>query len=105
MGFLDPKSRDDEDDALPGASGLHLDLDLKRCPSCRRELTPWQERCADCGEVGVAASAVPATSFPLPDLSHLEVEGDEAEGDEVEGDEVEGDEVDDGPGDDGDHGG
>jgi hypothetical protein len=33
VGFLDPKSRDDEDEALPGASGLHLDLDLKRCPA------------------------------------------------------------------------
>lgn len=80
MGFLDPKSRDDEDEALPGASGLHLDLDLKRCPVCRRELTPWQERCEDCGELGVAASAVPATSFPLPDLSHLDEDDEAADG-------------------------
>jgi rRNA maturation protein Nop10 len=71
VGFIDPK-KDEEDEELPGASGLHLDLDLKRCPSCRRELTPWQERCADCGEVGVAASAVPADRFVLPDLSHLD---------------------------------
>jgi hypothetical protein len=94
VGFLDPKSRDDEDEALPGASGLHLDLDLKRCPACRRELTPWQERCEDCGELGVAASAVPASSFPL-DLSHLEDdEEDDGPGDEPTG---EGDEVDDEP--------
>lgn len=72
MGFLNPKQNDDEDEALPGATGLHLDLDLKRCPACRRELTPWQERCPDCGEVGVAASQVPAASFTLPDLSHLD---------------------------------
>lgn len=72
MGFLNPKQDDDEDEALPGASGLHLDLELRRCPSCRRELTPWQERCPDCGEAGVAASAVPASSFTLPDLSHLD---------------------------------
>lgn len=71
MGFVDPKKDDEEDEALPGASGLHLDLDLKRCPACRRELTPWQDRCADCGEVGVAASALPADRFALPDLSHL----------------------------------
>jgi rRNA maturation protein Nop10 len=76
VGFIDPK-KDEEDEALPGASGLHLDLDLKRCPSCRRELTPWQERCADCGELGVAASAVPADRFALPDLSHLDDESDD----------------------------
>jgi hypothetical protein len=75
VGFLDPKQRDDEDEALPGATGLHLDLDLRRCPSCRRELTPWQERCDDCGEVGVAASEVPAASFAL-DLSHLDADED-----------------------------
>ena len=79
MGFLDPKRDDDEDDALPGASGLHLDLDLKRCPACRRELPPWQERCEDCGEVGVAAASVPAATFALPDLSHLD-EDDGTEG-------------------------
>jgi hypothetical protein len=74
VGFVDPKQSNDEDEALPGASGLYLDLDLKRCPDCRRELTPWQERCGDCGTVGVSASEVPATSYPLPDLSHLEVD-------------------------------
>jgi hypothetical protein len=84
MGFLDPKSTDDEDDALPGASGLYLDLDLKRCPSCRRELTPWQERCEDCGEVGVAASQVRASTFALPDLSHLDVDDADDETDETD---------------------
>jgi hypothetical protein len=74
VGFLTPNQKDDENEALPGATGLHLDLDLKRCPACRRELTPWQERCNDCGEVGVSASAVPADSFALPDLSHLDVD-------------------------------
>jgi hypothetical protein len=57
MGFLDPKNQDDEDDALPGAAGLHLDLDLKRCPACHREVNPWQTRCPDCGEPAVAAAA------------------------------------------------
>jgi hypothetical protein len=66
VGFLDPKRQTDEDDALPGASGLHLDLDLKRCPACRREVAPWQERCPDCGEVAVGASEVPGSGFALP---------------------------------------
>lgn len=88
MGFLNPKQNDDEDEALPGATGLHLDLDLKRCPSCRRELTPWQERCADCGEVGVPASAVPASTFALPDLSHLDVDEDAEPGGDTHGDDL-----------------
>jgi predicted amidophosphoribosyltransferase len=66
VGFLDPKNQDDEDDALPGASGLHLDLDLKRCPRCRREVDPWRAECPDCGEVAVHAGEVPGSSFPLP---------------------------------------
>jgi hypothetical protein len=69
VGFIDPKKQDGEDGALPGASGLHLDLDLMRCPSCRRELTPWQERCPDCGEPGVPTSQIAPDPFPLPGLA------------------------------------
>lgn len=93
MGFLDPKRQTDEDDALPGASGLHLDLDLKRCPACRREVAPWQERCPDCGEEAVGASEVPGTSFALPSALT------EGLDDEVAGDEVAGDDPGDDPGD------
>jgi rRNA maturation protein Nop10 len=84
VGFVDPK-KDDGGGALPGASGLYLDLDLKRCPACRRELTPWQDRCPDCGEVGVAAGAVAPDRFPLPGLAALEEEEAEEDGDEGEG--------------------
>jgi hypothetical protein len=84
VGFLTPNQKGDEDESLPGATGLHLDLDLKRCPSCRRELTPWQERCGDCGDVGVAASAVPPDRFALPDLSHLE-DDEEPDADDAPG--------------------
>lgn len=77
MGFIDPKKGGEEDEALPGASGLHLDLDLKRCPSCRRELTPWQERCPDCGELGVRSDQIAADTFALPGLAPEPDEGDE----------------------------
>ncbi len=64
MGFLNPKSNDD-DDLLPGA-GLHLDIDPKRCPTCRREVQPWQDRCPDCGDVAVPSSELPGRDHPLP---------------------------------------
>jgi hypothetical protein len=68
MGFLDPKQQDDEE--LPG-SGLHLDLELRRCPRCRREVPPWQPTCPDCAVATVPASELPPVTSGLPDLSHL----------------------------------
>lgn len=65
MGFLNPKSSG-EDERLPGAAGLHLDVDPKRCPSCRRETAPWQDRCPDCGEIPVASSELPGQDVALP---------------------------------------
>jgi hypothetical protein len=67
--FLDPKGADEEDDALPGAPGLHLDLDDRRCQECRREALPWQHTCADCGGALVSRRDLPAETFPLP--AHL----------------------------------
>jgi rRNA maturation protein Nop10 len=74
VGFLDPKKKDD--DELPGASGLHLDLDTKVCPACRRECLPWQTTCPDCGETAVAPTELPAERAPL-DLSHLALDDDD----------------------------
>ncbi|GGI03221.1 hypothetical protein [Egicoccus halophilus] len=67
MAFLDPKQKQDEhDDVLPGAPGLHLDLDVRVCPRCRAQVPPWQPRCRDCDVATVAPEDVPATSFALP---------------------------------------
>jgi hypothetical protein len=66
MAFLDPKKQDD--DELPGSSGLELDLDIRICPECRRESLPWQQECATCGVPTVAPAALPAERFVLPDL-------------------------------------
>lgn len=66
MGFLN-KSQE-EDDELPG-SGLHVDLDTRRCPECRRETLPWQDVCPDCGIAPVSPSELPASGFALP--AHL----------------------------------
>ncbi len=69
MGFIDPKKGDEDDGGGLGASGLHIDLDLKRCPACRRELTPWEDRCPDCGEAGVRSDQIAADTFALPGLA------------------------------------
>jgi hypothetical protein len=67
VGFLDPKKLQ-EDDELPGGSGLHLDLETKVCPSCHREALPWQTECQDCGVSTVVRSDVPVPEFELPNL-------------------------------------
>jgi rRNA maturation protein Nop10 len=82
MAFLDPKKQQ-EDDELPGSSGLRLDLDVRICPDCRRESLPWQDACPDCGVATVPPTELPAQRFALPDLA---IDGDEDQDDEVEGD-------------------
>lgn len=74
MAFLDPKKNDDHDDALPGAPGLHLDLDVRICPACRVETPPWQQHCPDCGAATVPPSEIPPQQFVLPDLAPDEEE-------------------------------
>lgn len=87
MAFIDPKRDQEDDEDLPGASGLHLELDLKRCPVCKREVNPWQTTCPDCGETAVAASAVPASDFALPP-GLLDLDDDEGETDDPSRDEA-----------------
>ena len=80
MGFLN--KRQEDDDELPG-SGLHVDLDARFCPECRKEALPWQDACEDCGVPPVTAEQLPSSSFPLP--SHL-LEGlDDGTGDDDPG--------------------
>ena len=64
MAFVNKNRKDEQNEALPG--GLHLDLDRRLCPACRRETAPWEDRCPDCGEATVPPEQVPATEFPLP---------------------------------------
>jgi hypothetical protein len=74
MGFIDPKKQQ-EDDELPG-SGLHLDLEQRRCPECRREVLPWQDTCPDCGVAAVLTTELEATGFALPGLTLDDLDGD-----------------------------
>jgi hypothetical protein len=84
MAFLDPKKQQ-EDDELPGSSGLRLDLDLRICPACRRESLPWQEECPTCGVPTVAPGDVPAQRFVLPAFDDEDDEDDEGPADETSG--------------------
>jgi hypothetical protein len=75
MALLTPDPRGDEE-RPGGESGLHLDLDEKACPVCRRDLLPWQPTCPADG-----AGAVPRTSLRAAGLAeppaHLLADGDE----------------------------
>lgn len=68
MGYLLPERRNDEDPGDP--AGLELDLDLKACPVCRRELLPWQATCPQDGAAAVAQRGLPRDDLPAPP-SHL----------------------------------
>jgi hypothetical protein len=59
MGFVQKKGGDE---GGGGGSGLELDLDLKACSTCRRELLPWQDTCPDDG-----GAAVPKTQLQADD--------------------------------------
>lgn len=62
----------------PGdASGLHLDLDERVCPRCRRTLHPWEPECPEDGTPGVERSSVPRVDLPAPPAHLLDDDGDE----------------------------
>lgn len=46
-------------------SGLDLDLDLRACEVCRRELLPWQQTCPDDGGRAVRQEDLPPPVDPL----------------------------------------
>lgn len=67
MGFIVPKGGGEEDGGAGGSggSGLELDLDLKACGTCRRELLPWQDTCPDDGGPAVRKADLTAPRDPL----------------------------------------
>lgn len=75
MGFLDPDRHKEEDGELAGSSGLHVDLETKVCPACRREVLPWERICPDCGVTTALPRDLPPQAVALPSLDDLD--GDE----------------------------
>ena len=59
------KKGDFEEPGGGGGSGLHLDLDERYCPACRRALLPWMTQCPDDGGTPVALRDLPPR-FPGP---------------------------------------
>lgn len=62
MGFVTPDPGGGDEAEPDGGDSLDLDLELRACPVCRRELLPWQESCPDHD-----AEAVPRTELPPSD--------------------------------------
>lgn len=54
-----------EEEPGPG-SGLDVDLDLQACPTCRRELHPWEDVCPDDGSPAVPRTALQREDLPPP---------------------------------------
>lgn len=81
MGYLYEK--DDEDD-------LNLDLDLKACSICRRELLPWQDECPEDGGAPVPKGNLNPTFDPqLARFQMLEAQRASDDDDEPEVDQAE----------------
>lgn len=66
MAFRD-RQPDDGDER--GDSGPELDLDELACPTCRRELRPWESECPDCREPAVLRYSLAPAMPPPP--AHL----------------------------------
>lgn len=77
MGFVtnDKKTGDEQQ---PGGSGLSMDLDLRACPECRREVPEWQDTCPDCGVQAVARTSIGAVMPDIP--AHLLLDDEEQDG-------------------------
>lgn len=68
MGLI--RERDQGDEEEPGGSSPWVDLGLRVCPACRRELMGWEERCPVDGAEGVAKAGASVEGMP-PVPSHL----------------------------------
>jgi hypothetical protein len=63
MGIVERKRNEEPG---PAGSGLELDLDLRRCPVCRRDLHPWEQTCPVDGAEAVARRLLSSTDLPPP---------------------------------------
>lgn len=62
------KREESGDEQEPGGSSPWVDLGLRACPVCRRELMGWEERCPDDGAEGVRQADLSTGGLPpVPD--------------------------------------
>lgn len=69
MGILGER-RSSDDETGSGDSSPWVDLGLRACPTCQRELMAWEERCPADDSVGVALSQTKSQGVP-PVPAHL----------------------------------
>ncbi|CAN5787886.1 hypothetical protein BH24ACT15_BH24ACT15_11320 [soil metagenome] len=76
MGIVanDPKKSDEQQ---PGGFGLMMDLNVRSCPQCRREVPDWVEECPDCGVPPVPRMSLQSA---LPDIPAHLLDEDASEG-------------------------
>ncbi|MEX0658125.1 MAG: hypothetical protein WD080_03235 [Egibacteraceae bacterium] len=68
----DPKRQQEQQPG--GESGLHMDLDERLCPTCRRVLHPWESTCPDDDAAGVDRSSLTRADLPPPPAHLLDDE-------------------------------
>lgn len=84
MGLIRERDADDEND--DGGSTPWLDLGLRVCPACRRELMAWEERCPADGSEGVPQRSVQTDGVPPVPAHLLDDEDDEPSADDTDTD-------------------
>lgn len=72
MGIFAKKPKQEEQPG--GGAGLHLDLEERACPRCRRVLHPWEDVCPDDGETAVDRASLSRTDLPPPPAHLLDDE-------------------------------
>ena len=75
MGFVTNDKKSGDEQQPGGGLGLSMDLDLRACPECRREVLQWQDSCPDCGVQAVARTSLATVMPDIP--AHLLVDDDE----------------------------
>jgi hypothetical protein len=64
MGIVDRKRKLEEPGS--GGGGLELDLDIRSCTICRRDLHPWETVCPDDGGEAVPRTLLASPMAPPP---------------------------------------
>ncbi|MEE8600842.1 hypothetical protein [Euzebya tangerina] len=78
MGFVTGDRKKGDEQQPGGGSGLTMDLEMRACPACRREVHAWQDNCPDCGVQAVDRTSL-ASGMPAIPAHLLEDEPDAAE--------------------------
>lgn len=65
MGILSRGGEEKDGEERSGQPGLDLDLEVRYCETCRRELRPWLDTCPDDGGRALRAAELPSREQDL----------------------------------------